>query len=321
MTPRPRRSDGSCLVEFAKRNNWYNTSPLRTGKKELVLYFGQTDVTLSDVTLKIYPRSQHVTLNQTCRDRTPGNPSLRRISTKSPLACPRAISSGRPQVQEVAPMLASPSPIRRSRSSTSLPLLFLIAAVCCLVVGMSPSSGRLASSVKIAAPSLVTRPAGRAVGGNAGRASGWVARSTIDKFKTMVDRVPVSWQTVVPDIVLKGGEKVQGFYRGIEDLDDLMNGLGDVSHMSSNGVKALNFIEKDMDLVGKRITGIFNQDHPILRSVTEYFFKAGGKRIRPVMTLIMARAILAHQEALENGASKNQKIKTDFDTHTMPTQV
>jgi len=147
----------------------------------------------------------------------------------------------------------------------------------------------------------------------------WVVQqSTIDKFKDMVGRVPVSFKTMVPDIVMKGADRVQGFYTGLDDVDGLMSNIDDVSHMKSNGVKALNFIEDDLDFVGRRISGIFNQDHPILKSVTEYFFKAGGKRIRPTMVLIMARAVLAHVFAQKENLPKGERLKTDG---VLPTQV
>eukprot|EP00472_Partenskyella_glossopodia_P003543 CAMPEP_0197516130 /NCGR_PEP_ID=MMETSP1318-20131121/1004_1 /TAXON_ID=552666 /ORGANISM="Partenskyella glossopodia, Strain RCC365" /LENGTH=408 /DNA_ID=CAMNT_0043064649 /DNA_START=335 /DNA_END=1561 /DNA_ORIENTATION=- len=147
----------------------------------------------------------------------------------------------------------------------------------------------------------------------------WVPRSTIDKFKSMVKRVPVSFETLVPDIVMKGAERVENFHKGIEDVEGLIQNIDDISHMSANGINSLKFINKDLDLVGKRISSLFDRDHPILRSVTEYFFKAGGKRIRPVMVLTMARAVLAHVEAMQESGSS--KVKTSFDTHTIPTQV
>jgi len=131
-------------------------------------------------------------------------------------------------------------------------------------------------------------------------------------------RVPVSFKAMVPDIVMKGADRVQGFYTGLDDVDGLMSNVDDVSHMKSNGVKALNFIEDDLDFVGRRISGIFNQDHPILKSVTEYFFKAGGKRIRPTMVLIMARAVLAHVFAQKENLPKGERLKTDG---VLPTQV
>jgi len=150
----------------------------------------------------------------------------------------------------------------------------------------------------------------------------WVVQqSTVDKFKDMVGRVPNSFKTVVPDIVMKGADRVKGFYEGIDNVDGLMDDIKDVSNLKSNGVQALKFIEKDLETVGKRISSIFSQDHPILRSVTEYFFRAGGKRIRPVMVLIMARAMMAHQQALRENLARDDRIKTTADVHTVPTQI
>mmetsp|Transcript_31575 Transcript_31575/g.44228 ORF Transcript_31575/g.44228 Transcript_31575/m.44228 type:complete len:495 (+) Transcript_31575:73-1557(+) len=154
------------------------------------------------------------------------------------------------------------------------------------------------------------------------RQSPWITQSTVDKFKDMVKRVPFSYESVVPDIVMKGADKVKTFYRDLDRVDEFLPDLKEAtSHLDSNGVQALKFVESDLGAVGKRISSIFDQDHPILRSVTEYFFRAGGKRIRPVMTLIMARAVLAHQDALRDNLPASERVLTSSKTHTVPTQI
>jgi hexaprenyl-diphosphate synthase len=145
--------------------------------------------------------------------------------------------------------------------------------------------------------------------------------AAVGKFRDMVSRVPSSFQKMVPDIVLKGADRVNNFYKDIHELDNALAQIGDTSHLSSNGVKPLEFIKKDLDIVGQRISGIFDQDHPILRSVTEYFFKAGGKRIRPVMVMCMARALLAHLEAKEDELPADVRVKTTTEQHALPTMI
>mmetsp|Transcript_24468 Transcript_24468/g.36698 ORF Transcript_24468/g.36698 Transcript_24468/m.36698 type:complete len:458 (+) Transcript_24468:54-1427(+) len=202
----------------------------------------------------------------------------------------------------------------RYHRSRSLPRAFL-----CALLVLVACLGVLAQPATLIGSKLISP--NRRISVRSTRGAPWVAKqSTIDKFKGMVERVPVSFETMVPDIVLKGADRVEGFHQGLDNLEGVLKEISDLSHMKSNGVEALKFIEKDMDLVGKRITGLFNQDHPILRSVTEYFFRAGGKRIRPVMTLIMARAVMAHNEALQENRGEDDRVLTT-DRHRLPTQV
>mmetsp|Transcript_14383 Transcript_14383/g.29014 ORF Transcript_14383/g.29014 Transcript_14383/m.29014 type:complete len:477 (-) Transcript_14383:87-1517(-) len=217
------------------------------------------------------------------------------------------------------------APLIHSRRAThpGLILAYAAALVCCGIALVSPSHPTL--STPTWQPRVSRVPAGVVPARHnlkAPRAGRWIARqSTMDKFKDMVTRVPSSFTMMVPDIVLKGADRVQGFYSEINDVEGALKKIPDLSHMKSNGVNALQFIKKDLDFVGKRISSLFDQDHPILRAVTEYFFRAGGKRIRPVMVLIMARAILAHTEAEKAALNKESTVSTSFDTHTIPTQV
>jgi all-trans-nonaprenyl-diphosphate synthase len=54
---------------------------------------------------------------------------------------------------------------------------------------------------------------------------------------------------------------------------------------------SLPLIEKDLDLLNYNLRNMVGERHPILYAATEYLFSAGGKRIRPALVLLIARAI------------------------------
>ena len=55
------------------------------------------------------------------------------------------------------------------------------------------------------------------------------------------------------------------------------------------------------------IKKLLGSDHPVLETVAQYFFNSdGGKKIRPALVMLMARAGNAHMDAgNKNGASMN----------------
>ncbi|OWZ10956.1 hypothetical protein PHMEG_00016089 [Phytophthora megakarya] len=58
-------------------------------------------------------------------------------------------------------------------------------------------------------------------------------------------------------------------------------------------------VEQDMVGVTTSIKHILGSDHPVLAAVARYFFEHdGGKKVRPTMVLLMARAAEAHRHAV-----------------------
>uniref|UniRef100_A0AAV1VHL8 Uncharacterized protein n=1 Tax=Peronospora matthiolae TaxID=2874970 RepID=A0AAV1VHL8_9STRA len=58
-------------------------------------------------------------------------------------------------------------------------------------------------------------------------------------------------------------------------------------------------VEQDMVGVTDSIKRILGSDHPVLAAVARYFFEHdGGKKVRPTMVLLMARAAEAHRRAV-----------------------
>ncbi|CAI5719387.1 unnamed protein product [Peronospora destructor] len=58
-------------------------------------------------------------------------------------------------------------------------------------------------------------------------------------------------------------------------------------------------VEQDMVSVTDSIKRILGSDHPVLTAVARYFFEHdGGKKVRPAMVLLMARAAEAHRRAI-----------------------
>lgn len=55
-------------------------------------------------------------------------------------------------------------------------------------------------------------------------------------------------------------------------------------------------VETDLDLLTQNLKGLVGARHPILSAAAEHLFGAGGKRLRPAIVLLLARATLPDQE-------------------------
>jgi all-trans-nonaprenyl-diphosphate synthase len=55
-------------------------------------------------------------------------------------------------------------------------------------------------------------------------------------------------------------------------------------------------VESDLDLLAQNLKGLVGARHPILFAAAEHLFGAGGKRIRPAIVLLLAKATLPGQE-------------------------
>jgi all-trans-nonaprenyl-diphosphate synthase len=57
-------------------------------------------------------------------------------------------------------------------------------------------------------------------------------------------------------------------------------------------------VETDLDLLTQNLKGLVGARHPILSAAAEHLFGAGGKRIRPAIVLLLARATRPDQDIL-----------------------
>lgn len=55
-------------------------------------------------------------------------------------------------------------------------------------------------------------------------------------------------------------------------------------------------VETDLDLLTQNLKGLVGARHPILSAAAEHLFGAGGKRIRPAIVLLLARATMADHD-------------------------
>lgn len=55
-------------------------------------------------------------------------------------------------------------------------------------------------------------------------------------------------------------------------------------------------VETDLDLLTQNLKGLVGARHPILSAAAEHLFGAGGKRLRPAIVLLLARATMPAQE-------------------------
>ena len=59
-------------------------------------------------------------------------------------------------------------------------------------------------------------------------------------------------------------------------------------------------VEADLDTLRQNLTSLVSAKHPILGLAAEHLFTAGGKRIRPAIVLLVARATAHHGELTEH---------------------
>ena len=55
-------------------------------------------------------------------------------------------------------------------------------------------------------------------------------------------------------------------------------------------------VESDLRLLAENLTNLIGAHHPILYAAAEHLFSAGGKRIRPAIVLLVARATMPNQD-------------------------
>ncbi|ETI51869.1 hypothetical protein F441_04878 [Phytophthora nicotianae CJ01A1] len=66
-------------------------------------------------------------------------------------------------------------------------------------------------------------------------------------------------------------------------------------------------VKQDMVNVNDSIKRILGSDHPVLAAVARYFFEHdGGKKVRPTMVLLVARAAEAHRRAMDTPLPETQ---------------
>jgi len=80
-------------------------------------------------------------------------------------------------------------------------------------------------------------------------------------------------------------------HRGIRP--DLLEGI--------RGIDPFALVQDDISQLNTNVKELLGSDHPVLERVAQYFFNAeGGKKVRPTMILLFARAAKAHME-IESG--------------------
>nr|YP_010330268.1 prenyl transferase [Porphyridium aerugineum]UNJ17984.1 prenyl transferase [Porphyridium aerugineum] len=58
---------------------------------------------------------------------------------------------------------------------------------------------------------------------------------------------------------------------------------------------SLSIIEKDLNILNYNLQHMVGERHPVLYAAAEHLFSAGGKRIRPALVLLVAKAINNHK--------------------------
>jgi solanesyl diphosphate synthase len=58
----------------------------------------------------------------------------------------------------------------------------------------------------------------------------------------------------------------------------------------------LNIVEEDLKIMNKNIRNLLSTNHMLLETIANYYFQLQGKKIRPVIILLMSRALSHHQK-------------------------
>ncbi|KAL0489767.1 isoprenoid synthase domain-containing protein [Acrasis kona] len=97
---------------------------------------------------------------------------------------------------------------------------------------------------------------------------------------------------------------VGGSYR--QALQDIIK--HEKRETSDDSVKST--IDGDMTIISDSVLGSVKVDHPVLDAAAAYFFQISGKRFRPMLVLLVARAINkgATPEHIENIMAKQRKV-------------
>lgn len=61
-----------------------------------------------------------------------------------------------------------------------------------------------------------------------------------------------------------------------------------------------NIIQKELDSLEQNLTNLVTAQHPILSAAAEHLFKAGGKRLRPSIVLLVSKATLNNKKILSS---------------------
>lgn len=61
----------------------------------------------------------------------------------------------------------------------------------------------------------------------------------------------------------------------------------------------LNIVEEDLKTMNRNIRVLLSTDHTLLETIANYYFQLQGKKIRPVIILLMSRALSHHQHSKE----------------------
>ena len=71
-------------------------------------------------------------------------------------------------------------------------------------------------------------------------------------------------------------------------IQELATGMNDGTRVSIQDIKAP--VEMDMNVCRQNLVDVVGKRHPLLRAAADQIFSAGGKRLRPLIVLLVARA-------------------------------
>ncbi|KAG7383853.1 Decaprenyl-diphosphate synthase subunit 1 [Phytophthora pseudosyringae] len=125
-----------------------------------------------------------------------------------------------------------------------------------------------------------------------------------------VDEPTVSILDPAPGYALVGGGPE--LHRNLSlDFDKPVSGVdGPLAYLPTDPstlADPFTLVEQDMLGVTTSIKRILGSDHPVLAAVARYFFEHdGGKKVRPTMVLLVARAAEAHRRAVGSPLPETQ---------------
>lgn len=83
-------------------------------------------------------------------------------------------------------------------------------------------------------------------------------------------------------------------------LEDLLN--------QHSLIDPFKLVEEDINTISQNINNVIGTDHPILRSIATHFFDTSGKRIRPVILCLLARALSAQSDSGDRITKRQESL-------------
>eukprot|EP00818_Percolomonas_sp_WS_P005452 CAMPEP_0117450618 /NCGR_PEP_ID=MMETSP0759-20121206/8567_1 /TAXON_ID=63605 /ORGANISM="Percolomonas cosmopolitus, Strain WS" /LENGTH=431 /DNA_ID=CAMNT_0005243157 /DNA_START=119 /DNA_END=1414 /DNA_ORIENTATION=+ len=151
------------------------------------------------------------------------------------------------------------------------------------------------------------------------------SQTTATVFKPLLKRTLESvGPSVLPKLVsfdkVINDSDLQIDKKALEFSDQLRSLINDHStkHNITTPINPESFIKDELANIQKGILESINVSHPVLQQAASYFFQKSGKKFRPMIVLLLSKAVTEHSRQLEEDFEGSQQ---DAATQSTPTTL